>query len=41
MAEVEGTDLARGLRPIIDGALQALQPLGRGELGVDVPPLEH
>ena len=41
MREIQGTDPARGLGPIIDGALHALPPSGLGELGVDVPPLEH
>ena len=39
--EVEGLDPARGLRPIIDGTLQAFLPSGRVELWVDVPPVEH
>ena len=41
MSDVEGSDLACGVGPIIDGTLQAFQPPGRGELGVDVPPAEH
>ena len=37
----ESMDLPRDLSPITVGALQALQPLGRGKVGVDVPPPEH
>ena len=37
MPEIEGSDSACGLRPIIEGTLQACWPLDRGELGVDVP----
>ena len=41
MPEIEGSDPVRRLCPIMDGTLQALQLGGRGELGVDVPPLKH
>ena len=39
--EMEGSDPAYGVGPIIDGTLRAFQPSGRGELGIDVPPAEH
>ena len=41
MPEIENADLARTLCPIINGALQAFQPLGPGKLGIDVPHGEH
>ena len=41
MPAIEGLDPVRSLRPIVDAALQALQPADRGKLGVDVPPPEH
>ena len=39
MPEAESPDPDRGVGLIIDGSLQAFQPSGRGELGVDVSPL--
>ena len=40
MPEIDGSDPVR-LHPSIDGALQAFQLADRGELGVNVPPMEH
>ena len=37
----ESPDPAHGVGPIIDGLLQAFQPSGRGELGLDVSPTEY
>ena len=39
--ETESPDPAHGVGPVIDGSLQAIQPVGRGEPGVDVCPAEH
>ena len=41
MPEAESPDLAHGVGPVIDGSLQAFEPSGRGELGVDVSPAEY
>ena len=41
MPETESPDPAHGLCPIIDGLLQAFEPTGWGELGVDVSHAEY
>ena len=41
MPEVESPDHARGVGSIIARPLQAFQPSGWGELGVNVSPAEH
>ena len=41
MQEMEGSDPAYSVGPIIDGTLQVFQPSGRGQLGVDAPPAKH
>ena len=39
--EAEYQDFAHGVGQVIDGLLQAFEPTGWGELGVDVPSAEH